>query len=117
MEEHDHNTEEKIEHAGETVSISLKTITTIVTGAITILGGIWALDSHYASAADVSHLQRSMESQITQIRADRIEDELFKLDAKKQAQGGKLDPIDSAIYERYLRKLQETQRSQSNVSK
>ena len=112
-------TEDKIEHAEESVKISLKTITTIVTGAITILGGIWALDSHYASAADVTQLQRSMESQITQIRADRIEDELFKLDAKKQAQNGKLDPIDSAIYERYLRRLQAIQQEArtSKVSK
>ncbi len=103
---------DNIEIAGKSVSVSLKTITTIVTGTLTILGGIWALDTHYASAADVENLQRSVETQMSQLRSDRIEDELFRLDVKKQSQNGKLDPVDSAIYDRYIRRLQQVRQEQ-----
>ena len=81
-------------------------------GLVDILGVFWAIDSHYASAADVQVMQRSMETQIRSLKLERTEDEVFKLDMKKQAQKGKLSPEDEALYQRYLRKLNETNKEQ-----
>ena len=53
-----------------------------------------------------------MEFHVRQIRVERTEDDLLKLDMKKQVQGGKLDPIDQALYERYTRRLMETKREE-----
>lgn len=77
-----------------------------------ILGAFWAIDNHYASAADVQVMQRSMETQIRSLKIERTEDEVFKLEMKKQAQKGKLSPEDEALYQRYLRKLNETNKEQ-----
>lgn len=85
----------------------MKSITTSFMGAVALLGSLWAIDTHYASAEDVNKVQREVNSQIYQLRVEKIEDELFRLDMKKQQQNGKLDPMDAALYERYTRKLRE----------
>ena len=77
-----------------------------------ILGGFWAIDNHYASAADVQVMQRSMETQIRSLKIERTEDEVFKLEMKKQTQKGRLSPEDEALYQRYLRKLNDTNKEQ-----
>ena len=89
-------------------TISLKTAGSTIATIVAILGAFWALDNHYASAADVAVLQRSLETQVRSLRQERVEDELFKLDMKKQAQKGKLSPEDEALYQRYLRKITQT---------
>ena len=94
---------------------NIKLLGSLATGIMAILGAIWAVDSHYASAADVQSVQRSVEGQIRALRQERIEDELFKLDIKKETQGGKLSPEDSALRERYIRKLKITE--QENAQK
>lgn len=98
-----------------TISISLKTVGSVISGLVAILGSIWALDSHYASAADVERLQRGMESQVRQLRQERAEDELLKLSVKKQVQNGKLDPVDAALYERYSRRISDTQKEEKEA--
>lgn len=97
------------------ISISLKTVGSIISGLVAILGSIWALDSHYASAADVEKMQRGFESQVRQLRQERAEDELLKLSVKKQIQNGKLDPVDSALYERYARRINDTQKEEKEA--
>ncbi len=77
-----------------------------------IFGAFWAIDNHYASAADVQVMQRSMETQIRSLKIERTEDEVFKLEMKKQAQKGKLSPEDEAMYQRYLRKLNDANKEQ-----
>ena len=94
------------------VTISLKTIGSVVSALLAILAGIWALDNHYASAADVERIQRSLEQNVRQLRVERTEDELFKLDAKKQMQGGRLEPIDQAMHDRYVRRIKDAQREE-----
>lgn len=96
--------------------ISIKTISSIVGAIVAILGSIWALDNHYASAADVEKMDRSFSTQINQLRQEKVEDELFALDVKKQSQNGRLSPVDQAMYERYKRRLQETMKD-TDVSK
>lgn len=88
--------------------ISVKTLSQTVAGVVAILGSIWAIDTHYASAEDVNKVQQEVNVQIQQLRTEKIEDELFLLDMKKQQQGGKLNPLDAAMYERYTRRLQES---------
>lgn len=78
-----------------------------VSAVLLLLGGIWAVDDHYASAADVEKLQRNVETRITQYQQQQLENQLFILDLKKQQQNGKLDPLDSAMSERYRRQLQQ----------
>jgi hypothetical protein len=107
----DDNTELK----SPTISISLKTVGSVISGIVAILGSIWALDSHYASAADVDRLQRGFESQVRQLRQERAEDELLKLSVKKQIQGGKLDPVDTALHERYTRRINDTQKEEKEA--
>lgn len=87
-------------------------VATFAANVLGILGLFWAVDTHYASAADVQVMQRSMETQIRSLKLERTEDEVFKLDMKKQAQKGKLSPEDEALYQRYLRKLNETNKEQ-----
>jgi hypothetical protein len=80
-----------------------------------ILGGFWAIDSHYASAQDLQVMQRSVETQVRTLRIERTEDELFKLDMKRSVQKGKLSPEDEALYQRYTRKLSETNKEQRSA--
>lgn len=89
--------------------LSFKAVSSIFTGIGAVLGAVWAIDTHYASAADLEKVQKSVEAQVIQLRQERVEDELFKLDAKKQTQKGKLDPVEAALYERYSRRIQQTQ--------
>jgi hypothetical protein len=96
----------------EKTGFSFAKLGSTAAGIVAILGGFWAIDSHYASAADVQVMQRSMETQIRSLKLERTEDEVFKLDMKKQAQKGKLSPEDEALYQRYLRKLNETNKEQ-----
>lgn len=90
----------------------LKVTSSGIVPIVAILGAFWALDNHYASAQEVSQMQRSMETQVRSLKIERAEDEVFKLDMKKQAQKGKLSPEDQAIHERYLRKLTDAQMEQ-----
>jgi hypothetical protein len=92
------------------VTISLKTVGSVVSAVVAILGSIWAIDSHYASAADVARMQQSMEYNVRQLRIEQTEDELFKLDAKKQAQGGRLEPMEQALHDRYVRRIRDARR-------
>jgi hypothetical protein len=89
----------------DTSSLYLKTASSLVTGVVAILGALWALDNHYASAADLRGLEQSIEKQVRILQQERVEDEMFKLDMKKQSQKGKLSPEDAALYERYSRKI------------
>jgi hypothetical protein len=98
--------------AVQKLGFNFANLSSTVVSVVAILGGFWAIDSHYASAADVQVMQRSMETQIRSLKIERTEDEVFKLDMKKQAQKGKLSPEDEALYQRYLRKLNETNKEQ-----
>ena len=94
------------------MELTIKTLSSTMVAIVALLGGFWAIDSHYAAAADIVILQRSLETQVRSLRIERTEDELFKLDMKKQAQKGKLSPEDEALYQRYLRKLNDTNKEQ-----
>ena len=100
----------------KTFTISIKTISTTLGGIVAILGSIWAIDSHYASAADVQLMQRSVEAQVRTMKLERDEDELLKLDMKKQAQGGTLDPGEEALRQRYVRRLEKSQAEEKKAA-
>lgn len=87
--------------------LGVKQLSSTIVAVVAIMGAFWAIDSHYAAAADVHKLQQSIESQVRLIRQERIEDEIFKLDVKKE-QRGKLTPEEAALYQRYTRRLQQT---------
>jgi hypothetical protein len=94
-------------------TIKISTVATTVSGIVAILGSIWALDTHYASAQDIvdikqniSETKQDFSKQILQMRREKYEDELFALDIKKARQKGKLSPDDAAVYERDNRRLQ-----------
>ena len=99
----------------KTFTISIKTISTTIGGIVAILTGIWAIDSHYASAADVQQMQRSVEYQVRAIKVERDEDELFKLDIKKQTQGGTLEPAEEALRQRYARRLEQARQEEKKT--
>ena len=112
--------------SSSSTDLSLKSVSVAIGVILTIGGAFWAMDTHYAkaddvvklqvkTAADVEKLQLNVDVQFAQARVDRLEDELFKLDAKRQAQDGKLDPIDMAMYERYVRRLQQVQQQSRSV--
>ncbi len=111
-------TEEKTGH-----STAWKLAVAAVPGVLTILGGIWAINNHYASAADIEKVQkkmedhvvgvqRSLETQVRSLRQERADDEIFKLEMKKASQKGRLSPEDSAMLERFLRRSAETNKEQ-----
>lgn len=98
-------------------SAAFKSIATGITAVTTILGGMWALDSHYASAAEVEHIQRGFSQQIMQMRADDIDDKIFMLQLKKNSQQGRLDPVDAAMLDRHERQLRSIQNQQAKEAK
>lgn len=95
-------------------TINVKTLSSTVAGIVALLGSLWAIDTHYASAEDVNRVQKEVNGQIQQIRVEKIEDELFLLDMKRQQQGGKLNPVDAAMHERYERRLQDAKDNKVN---
>ncbi len=74
---------------------------------IAILGALWALDSHYASAADLESTKATFTKELIQLRADQLDDKIFELQLKQNKQKGTLSPEDGAMLERYKRKLDE----------
>ena len=105
------------------IPVSLKLSGQVGAAVLTILGALWAIDNHYASAADIAQVQRNMEihvntvqhsleTQVRSLRQERADDEIFKLQMKKEAQNGKLSPEDSAMLERFLRRSTETNKEQ-----
>lgn len=97
------------------ISKALKILSSTVVPLAAVMGAFWAIDNHYASAADVQIMQRSLETQVRSLKIERTEDELFKLDMKKQAQHGRLSPEDEALYQRYLRKLSDANKEQRSA--
>jgi transcriptional regulator of heat shock response len=77
---------------------------------IALVGAMFTVDARYAHAADVD-TQNTKTQQLIQetskiLRSQMIEDKLFELDLKKaQDKNQRLSPIDSALYERYQRQL------------
>lgn len=84
-------------------SSAFKTASATIGSIGAILGTLWALDSHYASAADLENIQKAFAQQIQQIRASDIDDKIFMLEIKKNTQQGQLDPVDAAMLDRYTR--------------
>jgi hypothetical protein len=103
---------EVLEAAGEKGMINfvksspLKAAAAFIGSIATIMGALWAFDSHYASAQDLINLQNSVTQQLTKNRADDLDDKIFALQLKQNKQNGKLDPVDSAMLDRYTRQLQ-----------
>jgi len=84
----------------------LKVAGAVASSAAAILSAIWAIDSHYASAADLQAVQQTLAQQIIQLRVNDLDDKIFMLVLKKNQQSGKLDPVDSAMFDRYSRQMQ-----------
>jgi len=93
----------------------ITTAATVIGAIATILGALWAFDGHYASAADLQIVQQTFAQQITQQRADDLDDKVFALQLKKNEQKGKLSPTDQAMLDRYTRKLNEVQTQLKSV--
>jgi hypothetical protein len=83
----------------------LATASATISAVVAILGALWAFDSHYATAADLQDVKQTFVKQVTQMRADDLDDKIFALQLK-QNKNGKLDPVDSAMLDRYTRQLQ-----------
>lgn len=104
--------EDSAKSAESKFTVKLSTLASTIGGIVAILGSIWALDTHYASAQDVVDLKQNIaetkqdfSKQILQMRREKYEDELFALDIKKARQKGKLSPDETAIYERNSRRI------------
>ena len=104
--------EEEASFSNRFLSAPLKYLAGTMVPVASLLGAFWVIDNHYASAADVQNIQRSMETQVRSLKIERTEDELFKLDMKRSAQKGKLTPEDEALYQRYTRKLGDANKEQ-----
>jgi hypothetical protein len=107
------NENEKVE---KSITINANIVKSVIGAIVAIAGATIAMETHFATAADVEQMQRGIESQVRQIRQERVEDELFKLDIKKQQQGGKLDPVEQALYERYARRMAETRAAEEKAT-
>lgn len=88
---------------------SIATASASISGIVAILGALWAIDGHYASAADLQNVQQTFSKQMTQMRADDLDDKIFALELKKNKQYGRLEPIDAAMLERYTRQSKQAQ--------
>lgn len=92
----------------------IKAISTSVGAGIAILTGIWQLDNHYASAADISQFKNEVESQIKevkidsqtqllQIRREGLRDKVEDMNLKEDSQ--KLTPYEIRQRERYVKEV------------
>ena len=98
----------------------LKTLGSSVAALVTLGGSFLAIDSHYASAADVNQnfnrIQNTMSGQVAKMRVDQLEDQIFMLEAKRGA-GLKLTPVEAAMYSRYLRQRKDAQKILEDLQK
>jgi hypothetical protein len=85
----------------------IKIASTAIMAVGALLATIWGIDSHYATAADVSKIERNLDDKLTRFQSQHLENQIFLLDLKKQQAQGKQDPIDAAMAERYKRQLQQ----------
>ena len=97
-------------------TLTIKNASALLGGIVTLLGSVWAIDSHYASAADVEKLQQTVQSQVSrlesniqvqfvQTRIDSTSDELNKLKSKRLMQRGVLNEVDKEMYDTYMSRL------------
>jgi len=82
---------------------------------ISLIAAVFALDSRYAHATDVekenSKTQQVIQETTQTLRKQILEDKIFELDMKKaESRNQKLEPLDSAMHERYKRQLRELSR-------
>ena len=89
----------------------------VISSIVTILAAFWAVDSHYATAADLQNVENSFASQMVRNRTEDLDDRIFELELKKSQLKGKLDPIDDAMLERYKRNLRKLEASQNAIKK
>lgn len=85
-----------------------------VSAIIAILGAFWAINNHYATAADLQAVQQQIvdtrqgfSKQVTQMRINDLDDKVFALQLKQNQNNGKLDAIDAAMLQRYQRQEQQ----------
>ncbi len=92
----------------------IKTISTSVGAGLAILTGIWQLDNHYASAADISDFKNEVQTQIQevkvdsqtqllQIRREGLRDKVEDLNLKEDSQ--KLTPYEIRQRDRYVKEV------------
>ena len=117
---------EQEENAVAKIHTQLKYGAGIVAAIGTIGASFLALDSRYASAADVQKVEQNVQrqvqmvehgltSQMNQQRLQTLEDQIFLLETKKAAQKNKLSPVDQALHERTVRQLEQAQRQQIDL--
>lgn len=89
----------------------LKAAGATISGIAAILGSIWALDNHYASAADITEFKTSVQAEIKQIKVDTslqtyqlrremLRDKVDDLNIKEDS--GKLSPYEVRQRQRYV---------------
>lgn len=97
------------------LSPTIKTAASVIVGTAALLGAMWGIDSHYASAADVKGIKEGVSQQIQDFRTQQLEDQIFILELKKQQkedEGKRLEPIDEAMLNRYKSQLDRLHRGQ-----
>lgn len=102
---------DKLGKIGSTLSglseISKSNLTTFITIASTVLGGWLYIESHFASAADVTRLEQQISAQkedsreqVYLIRKQSVEDKIFELEFKRRSSPQQFTPYDGAMLDR-----------------
>lgn len=92
----------------------LKIASASIATVVAILGSIWAIDSHYASAADVNQIKAEVKSQLQelqvdttlqtyQLRREMLRDKIEDLNLKEDSQ--KLTPYETRQRDRYVEEV------------
>lgn len=78
---------------------------------VVVISSLFAIDARYAHAATVEkdkvQTARVIKETALSLRRQMLEDKVFELDIKKAQLSGKVDPVDIALRERYMRHIEE----------
>ena len=90
-------------------SMPIKLTIGSIVSIITLIGGVYTMDTRYAHTADVQQTNTKLEKLIihrtTDIRRKFLEDKLFELDLLKTEEPGKFSRLDQALHDHYQQEL------------
>ena len=93
----------------------LKLLSAMIPIIAGISGFLWAIESRYASAADLANIQQQFTMQVVQLQTDRYEEKVIEYETKINA-GVKLTPYETSVYNRYKEKLSMNEQLQKDIA-
>lgn len=73
------------------------------------------LEGHYVQAADFKAYQYRMDERLLLTQKQRLEDEIFRLEIKRETKPRDFDAVDRAVLERQKRQLEDVKKEELHI--